>query len=128
MAWLKMQRLGVCIRPVCLQAWTHGTVLDYRHGHIADYSLCCCREEKGKGIMPPQHTAVMVEPDEAASSSSASTLHSRPHRLPAGTSQWIGLALWGHAMVWEPGCLSEEGAPGGMTRSHVSADGEVPRH
>ena len=48
-------------------------------------SLCCCREEKGKSIMQPQHTAVMVEPDEAASSSSAGTLHSRSYRPTSGT-------------------------------------------
>lgn len=47
-------------------------------------TMACCREEKGKGIMRPQHTAVLVEPDEAASSSSAGTLPTRPHRLPIG--------------------------------------------
>ena len=62
------------------------------------------REEKGKGIMQPQHTAVLVEPDEAASSSSAGTLHIRPHRLPSGA-----LAAQLAFSTWK--CVVEGGIP-----------------
>ncbi|CAK0783136.1 hypothetical protein CVIRNUC_006332 [Coccomyxa viridis] len=51
------------------------------------------REEKGKAVMHPQHTAIMVEPDEVSSStpcsssaSAAHSHHSRSVRPPAGHS------------------------------------------
>lgn len=43
--------------------------------------------------MQPQHTAIMVEPDEAASSSSASTVHSRPYRPPSGATSGLSSRL-----------------------------------
>lgn len=53
------------------------------------WGVMCCREEKGKSIMQVQHTAIMVEPDEAASctpcSSSVTAGHSRSYRPPSGT-------------------------------------------
>ena len=58
--------------------------------------------------MQPQHTAVMVEPVEAASSSSAGTLHSRPSRLPAGVSRCSGSCFGVVAVGGKRGCHSKE--------------------
>ena len=59
--------------------------------HIASQGRSSCREEKGKAVMQPQHTAIMVEPDEVSSSTPCSSSASAPHshhsrsvRPPAG--------------------------------------------
>lgn len=51
----------------------------------------CRREEKGKAVAHPQHTAIMVESDQATSSSAHcssinSAGHSSTYRAPSGAA------------------------------------------